>query len=200
MKKLRLVALLLALAMVFAIPVAADDECKTAVATIQMAGTTVNFDDSGEMLTVTVESTSLKAGSQYVILMLKDNAEVPTEGNILYIDQKAASAAETAETAGTITFDVYPSAMTDGVIYIAGVEDGLTKLVIVEGKYVLGDVNADGNINADDALPILQHSVGLYNLADDELLAANVHSDNNINADDALKILQYSVGIISSFN
>ena len=203
MKKMRWIAVLLALVLLLSVPAVAADNVvdgEKATAKLEMAGTTAEFKENGDMVTVTVTSNALKAGNQYVILMVKsadgENYTI-TADSILYIDQDAATASGSD---GTVTFDVYPSAMTDGIILIAGAEDGLLKVAIIEGKYILGDVNADGNINADDALLILQHSVGLYTLTDNELLAANVHSDSNINADDALKILQYSVGIIGSFN
>ena len=89
--------------------------------------------------------------------------------------------------------------MTDGVILIAGAEDGLLKVAIIEGKYVLGDVNSDGYINANDALMVLRYYAGYITLTENQKQAANTQNDGNINANDALKILRYYAGFITDF-
>lgn len=164
-----------------------------------MAGASASFDTEGDVVTVSVTSASLHAGSQYVILMIKstdgENFTIDA-GSVLYIDQ--AAAASSGEN-GTVTFDVYPSSMTDSVILIAGAADGLLKAAVIEGKYVLGDVNDDGYVNADDALQILRHAAGYITLGEEAALAANTHKDGYINADDALMILRYAAGFIGSF-
>lgn len=63
----------------------------------------------------------------------------------------------------------------------------------------LGDINADGNINSNDALLALQHSVGKTNLTGDKFIAGDVDKNKIINSSDALKIIQYSVGQITKF-
>ena len=63
----------------------------------------------------------------------------------------------------------------------------------------LGDINADGSINASDALMVLQYSVSIRTLDSDQRDRADVNGDGDINANDALLILQYSVGLISAF-
>lgn len=66
-------------------------------------------------------------------------------------------------------------------------------------SYVLGDVNCDGWIDAEDAALIMQYEVGL--IGDDaiELGAADVNGDGWIDAEDAALIMQYEVGLIDSF-
>ena len=59
-----------------------------------------------------------------------------------------------------------------------------------------GDVTGDGNVDAADALQVLQHSVGLIALEGNAAKAADVTHDDKIDANDALKILQYSVDLI----
>ena len=56
-----------------------------------------------------------------------------------------------------------------------------------------GDVNEDGSINAIDALMVLQHSVKLIELVDDQFMAADVDASDRVNSTDALYILMYSV-------
>lgn len=60
-----------------------------------------------------------------------------------------------------------------------------------------GDINADGNIDAQDALMALQHSVGVIRL--EVFDAADVDGSGLVDAADALLILQKSVGLIAEF-
>lgn len=62
-----------------------------------------------------------------------------------------------------------------------------------------GDINADGDVNASDALLALQKSVRLISFELRESEMADVDLNGSIDASDALKILQKSVGLISSF-
>ena len=62
---------------------------------------------------------------------------------------------------------------------------------------ILGDINVDGSINAQDALMALQHSVGLVRL--ESFDTADVDCNGQVNASDALLILQKSVGLIIDF-
>lgn len=66
-------------------------------------------------------------------------------------------------------------------------------------KFLLGDVNDDGNINAADALMVLKHAAKIINLNDVQSLAADTSKDGNINAEDALLILKYAARIIAGF-
>ena len=66
--------------------------------------------------------------------------------------------------------------------------------------YVLGDIDANNNINAADALRALQHSVQLIQLEGNAAKAADVNADGLIDAGDALLILQYSVNLIDHFS
>ena len=58
----------------------------------------------------------------------------------------------------------------------------------------LGDVNSDLYINANDALSILKHSVGLnINI---NCAVADLNNDNYINAKDSLIVLKTSLGLM----
>ena len=70
---------------------------------------------------------------------------------------------------------------------------------VTVADYVFGDINADGSINASDALLALQHSVQLIRLMGNEALAADVDHNEKIDAGDALLILQHSVKLIDQF-
>ena len=63
-------------------------------------------------------------------------------------------------------------------------------------SFTPGDVNQDNQINAADALAVLQHMVELTKLEGAQALAADVTRDGEINTGDALKILQYTVDLI----
>lgn len=66
-------------------------------------------------------------------------------------------------------------------------------------EIVLGDVNNDGSIDANDALSVLKHVAKLKILEDNALIAANVNNDGIITANDALEILKYAARLIDSF-
>lgn len=53
-----------------------------------------------------------------------------------------------------------------------------------------GDVNSDKKVNSQDALMVLQHSVGIITLSSEQKKAADMNSDKKINSSDALLILK----------
>jgi hypothetical protein len=64
---------------------------------------------------------------------------------------------------------------------------------------VLGDVSLDGNITSYDAVLILQHTVEILILNDEQKKIADVDCNERITAWDASLILQYVVGRITEF-
>lgn len=143
-------------------------------------------------------------GSQYLLLVLRDQ-DVPTERNIVYINQAAAG--ENGKLAFTGSDAAYPMTMTSGTYYVYLVGDGKefsasapAASFTYEAGYTLGDVDGDGEITVVDALKALQMSVGIdYNWTATQRLAANVDKDDEITVVDALFILQRSVGLRESF-
>ena len=133
-------------------------------------------------------------GEYSLVLLLAGDSAVPTEGNIQYIDQ-------TSVEAGKVTFTLKPKALTEGTynIYIRTTDKALKKVASFKygekPEYTLGDVNGDGKVSAYDASMILQHTVGLIDLAG--VAAADVNKDGKISAYDASMILQYTVGLIT---
>lgn len=59
-----------------------------------------------------------------------------------------------------------------------------------------GDVNGDGNVLSDDALIILEHSVGIINEEYNDETLLDINKDGSVDAADALMVLEISVGRI----
>lgn len=133
-------------------------------------------------------------GEYSLVLLLAGDSAVPTEGNIQYIDQ-------TSVEGGKVTFTLKPKTLTEGTynVYISTTDKALKKVASFKygekPEYTLGDVNGDGKVSAYDASMILQHTVGLIDLAG--VAAADVNKDGKISAYDASMILQYTVGLIT---
>lgn len=66
-------------------------------------------------------------------------------------------------------------------------------------EVLLGDTDLDGDIDATDALCVLQHAASLKTLEGDALANADVDADGKINATDALNILKYAAKVIDAF-
>ena len=146
-----------------------------------------------------VEATGLKAGSQYLLLMVSGD-DAPGADNIVYIDQRAANAN------GTVAFTAYPQALDKGSyrIFLLGGEQtlssgGLAVSFQAYVPYTLGDVDNNGKIQAVDALAVLRHVAKIETLDDTASLAADVDCDGKIKAVDALAILRYVAKIIDHF-
>ena len=58
---------------------------------------------------------------------------------------------------------------------------------------LLGDTSSDSKINSNDALLILQHSVGSKTLSGYPLISADWNGDGKVNSLDALEVLKFSV-------
>ena len=68
-----------------------------------------------------------------------------------------------------------------------------------EETAMFGDIDANGKVDASDALKALQDSVGITKLSEEQRVAADVNVDGAVNATDALLILQQSVSLIYRF-
>lgn len=139
----------------------------------------------------------LTNGSQYLVLMLKDDGKntVPTAENIYYINQKAAADGKLAFT-NEGGDPIYPMDLVNGTYSIYIVGEGKTfdpakadASFTYEAGYTLGDVNNDGKINALDAILILRAAVDLTNLNDVQEKAADMNGDGRVNALDAIEVL-----------
>ncbi len=142
-----------------------------------------------------------KTGIKVVGLPLKLTYELGEEFDSygLVVKQTYSNGREETVTGYTVTG--YQPEKT-GVQNLTVTYDGQTASFAVEvvGTVISpGDVDGDGEVNAHDALKVLQHSVKLVELDAAALEAADVTHDGRADAYDALKILQYSVLLITAF-
>lgn len=156
----------------------------------EIEGKTVSdFYANAEKLKVTL--TGAEDGDYYLILAQTDD-EVPTDSNIVYIDQDTAAS-------GSVSFTVYPSQLdadTTYYVYVASSSGDRAQLLTFRYyvAYTLGDVNEDGSIGTMDALWILQSYAGNRTLTSNQSLAADVNKDGSIGTMDALWVLQAYAG------
>lgn len=186
--KVRKLALVLALALLLStLALAADANAEI----IQVEDSSISLQFNANNLSMTLTKTGLTRGGMYLVLVLKGTDTVPTESNILYINQA------TADGDGTVTFDnVYPSSLVDSTVYLSGTDlDGLTKMGSVDLKVMLGDVTGDGEVKVGDATAILRYLVDLEQFSSDQIAAADVTGDGLVKVADATKILRYLVGL-----
>lgn len=144
------------------------------------------------------------ATSQYLLLVLRDQ-NVPTEKNIVYINQAAAGAN------GAISFTgsdaAYPMTMTGGTYYVYLVGDGKefsasapAASFTYDAGYIKGDANGDGKVNIDDVTAVLNHVVENRFLTGTNFEAADVVKDDKINIDDVTKLLNFIVENITTLD
>lgn len=149
--------------------------------------------------TLTLSYPGAVNGAQYVVFLLSGEG-APTESNIAYIDQKAA-------TASGVSFTIFPKELKAGVyrLILTSSNDSNvsfnTPVATIEYKqaYTLGDVNSSGVVDATDALVALQHAAELCTLTGNAFLAADVNASGAVDATDALMILQYAAEMITGF-
>ena len=187
---------------------AADSYTETVTLTPQTAegssaaATSMEIDGQPQTLYVDAEKIQVTytgtAGSQYLVLALDDATGVPTEENIVYIDQRA------ADSTG-VTFTVYPSSLVSGTtygIYLSGSgsgdEEGMALTQVASFQYympyTLGDVDENGSLSANDALWTLQAVAQNRTLSANAALAADADRNGSLSATDALYILQAVAG------
>lgn len=126
----------------------------------------------------------------FYLIMAQNNQEVPTQDNLVYIDQQT-GAEQTA------TFTVYPSSLVSDqeyFIYISSSATGGERTQIASFKYyqpyILGDVDRDNVISTNDALVVLRVVAHLDTLEGTASMAADADKDGIISTNDALYILQ----------
>lgn len=154
------------------------------------------FYANAERFTLTGPSTD---GNQYLVLALSGDSDVPTQDNIVYIDQIGAIST-------TVTFNVYPSALTSGAtynVYMVGTGAGESYKKVASftyyAPYVLGDADQDQRVTSADASLILQYVAQLAPLEGNAFDAAKVGDGKTVSSADASLILQYVAQLITKF-
>lgn len=185
--KVRKLALVLALALLLStLALAADANAE--IVPVEDPSITLQFNANN--LSMTLTKTGLTPGGMYLVLVLKGTDTVPTESNILYINQT------TADETGTVTFgNVYPSSIKDSTVYLSGTGlDGLTKMGEIDLKVMLGDSDGNGTINIGDVTALLRFLSGR---GDSEInqAAADVDGNGEVNVGDATRLLRHLAGL-----
>ena len=221
-RTIRLLALILTLTLALSAAAMATeikyDEGKTnatkSVSAVSLVkdGCKLKFD--GDKLKVTYTNSALKEGDMVIVFLLETKDEdgkitevkteeaaqtliVPTAENIKYIDQK--SVAKATASNGSVSFDIYPQNHTSALVRIISVnKDGTltdVNVAAVKLNYTLGDVTGEGEVNAVDALRILQYAANVGNPKYEfsaPWAAGDVDLNGEISGVDAVRILQYA--------
>ena len=154
---------------------------------------------------VQVSLQNVQSDKQFVIFVLSDDSGVPTESNIVYIDQDASN------TSG-IGFTVYPQTIETGKTYYIYVSSNADQapfqtftligtFVVDENGNVdvkIGDVNGDESIDISDAMAILNYIARLTDADSIVTAAADTNNDGEIDISDAMAILNYIARLITS--
>ena len=137
------------------------------------------------------------SADQYVVFLLKDGGQVPTETNVAYIDQAGG---------GTVQFNVFPYKLEAGEynVYLSGTDVDYGRVASFkvaesweEAPYTLGDVDQDGFVSSSDATYVLRSVVGLISLTENQKQAADVDRDGQVSSSDATLILRRVVGLVT---
>ena len=220
-RTIRLLALILTLTLALSAAAMATDinyetgkqnATKSVSAVSLVDGCELNFD--GDKLNVTYTNSALKEGDMVIVFLLETKDEdgkitevkteeaakkliAPTTENIKYIDQSVAKA--TASN-GSVSFDIYPQNHTSALVRIISVNAATNKvtdenIAAVKLNYTLGDVTGEGEVNAVDALRILQYAANVGNPKYEfsaPWAAGDVDLNGEISGVDAVRILQYA--------
>lgn len=149
--------------------------------------------------TLSYSDTSVKAGEQYLVLMVAVNDVTSDKPNYAITSDSLVYINQAASTAGNVAFStVYPSCVTDSVILLTGGSLTEPKLLAkVDAQGILGDVNYDNKVTVGDASDVLGNIVGKVNFDATQTAMADVNHDGKITVGDASDILGYIVGKVT---
>jgi len=136
------------------------------------------YNNTGEILIAAATDEVITSGNMIakITFTVNNNAPLGTSNLILDTDELIL---------GNTSFKEIPVHAQNGYIEVINV--------------IYGDVTGDEKINSMDAAAILRYKVGLTNLTEQQLLAAEVTGDGNVNSMDAAAILRYKVGLLEKF-
>jgi len=119
---------------------------------------------------------------------------VKEKSELVSVSFKVLSIDQSSTTLGITVVDSAESSTAKGTNTVK--DGGISFKVDV----LLGDVNLNNEVDANDALLIKEHLVGLKTLTDEQKERANVNGISDIDANDALLIKEFLVGIRNSLN
>ena len=167
---------------------------------MEVGGVTGGFYQNAERFTLSYRAQAPNA--YQMVLVLKGDSAIPAADNIVYIDQNDGKSQD-------VSFEIYPSALAVGEkyhVYITAQGGSYEEVAsfcygTVTGKpsYRLGDVNGDGEITSKDSLWILESTVNMRTLNEQQKAAANVTKDDAVDSKDALWIAESLVGMRDAF-
>ena len=169
-----------------------------------IGGQDYTFYSDAEQMSVTLDSTqenTITDREQYVIFVT-DAQGVPTEDNLVYINQEAASG-------NAVTFStVYPSKLEKDKTYYVYITGG-TRTFDADAPvavfqyyepYTLGDVDGNKLVTVGDVTRLMQY---LAKMPDKELTgvrlkAADADRSGQVTVGDVTKLMQYLAGIVTT--
>lgn len=111
------------------------------------------------------------------------------------VDRSQHSDASLAVLDAALAVDVQGLSLAEQATVDAQTQAILQAIAALQPRYILGDVNGDGIVNAVDARWALQAASGVRALDNTQTLAADANLDSLVNAVDARWILQAAAGI-----
>lgn len=111
------------------------------------------------------------------------------------VDRSQYSDASLAVLDAALSVDVQGLSLAEQATVDAQAQAILQAIAALQPRYILGDVNGDGTVNAVDARWALQAASGVRALDGTQTLAADTNLDSLVNAVDARWILQAAAGI-----
>lgn len=143
--------------------------------------------------TLSYSDTSVKAGEQYLVLMVAANDVTSNKPNYAITSDSLVYINQAASTAGNVAFStVYPSCVTDSVILLTGGSLTEPKLLAkVDAQGILGDVDESGSVNVGDVTKLLRYLANLEKLSNSQLSVSDTDRSGSVNVGDATKLLRY---------
>ena len=149
---------------------------------------------------------------QVTVLVFKGDSTVavPTEDQIVYLDQKAQADGDFVFAKVLPYLGETTTPMADGDTYTVRISKtgGVTEKGFYEATFKVGDkstdikygdANGDGDIDVLDIRAVVNHFLGNKYLSGDLLEAADVNADKEIDVLDVRMIVNYFLGNITSF-
>lgn len=193
----RFLTLCLALCMVLSVAVFAETGEPGTIKEITADG--ADYENGGVNFALTYEDAT--NNGMYLILVLSEEG-TPKDGNILYVNQV------TADEDGAHFENVYPTEIgeEESYIYLAGTGMEYTKLgkIVPNVEEVVpppvtgmkGDVDVDGDVDANDVTALLRHVGGIESITNATGLAnGEVDGDGELTASDVTTLLRHVSGV-----